>query len=211
MKLFVILCSLFLIVENYMIDHSLLNTFEEIKISVIEKLQKCHCVYKSHCNQVRWASGWLSVPQVFWLIPPTPQNLELYENWVLSGKQGDIFLGDRATECQRIELKQGYTFIIPSGDFMKFLQTVLISNFTQVASVSDPENVFKIRVYVDICLCPQAGFMPCTRLWTHLCLVEISYTVLTSPCSSIFATLRTGHGCATNYVIWVRTMCTSWK
>jgi len=52
---------------------------------------------------------------VFWLIPPTPQNLELYENWVLSGKQGDIFLGDRASDCQRIELKKGYTFIIPSG------------------------------------------------------------------------------------------------
>lgn len=54
-------------------------------------------------------------PKVFWLIPPTPQNLELYENWVLSGKQGDVFLGDRASDCQRIELKQGYTFIIPSG------------------------------------------------------------------------------------------------
>ncbi|XP_057187156.1 lysine (K)-specific demethylase 2Aa isoform X3 [Triplophysa rosa] len=53
--------------------------------------------------------------KVFWLIPPTPQNLELYENWVLSGKQGDIFLGDRATDCQRIKLKQGSTFIIPSG------------------------------------------------------------------------------------------------
>ncbi|XP_030643962.1 lysine (K)-specific demethylase 2Aa [Chanos chanos] len=53
--------------------------------------------------------------KVFWLIPPTPQNLELYENWVLSGKQGDIFLGDKAMDCQRIELKQGYTFIIPSG------------------------------------------------------------------------------------------------
>jgi F-box/leucine-rich repeat protein 10/11 len=52
---------------------------------------------------------------VFWLIPPTPQNLELYEDWVLSGKQGDIFLGDKAQDCQRIELKQGYTFMIPSG------------------------------------------------------------------------------------------------
>jgi F-box/leucine-rich repeat protein 10/11 len=54
---------------------------------------------------------------VFWLIPPTPQNLELYENWVLSGKQGDIFLGDKAQDCQRIELKQGYTFMIPSGTY----------------------------------------------------------------------------------------------
>ncbi|XP_051559950.1 lysine-specific demethylase 2A-like isoform X3 [Myxocyprinus asiaticus] len=63
-------------------------------------------------------SVWYHILQgckVFWLIPPTPQNLELYENWVLSGKQGDIFLGDKATDCQRIKLKQGYTFIIPSG------------------------------------------------------------------------------------------------
>lgn len=54
-------------------------------------------------------------PQVFWLVPPTPHNLALYEDWVLSGKQSDIFLGDRADGCQRVELKQGYTFFIPSG------------------------------------------------------------------------------------------------
>uniref|UniRef100_A0A3B3V8W3 [histone H3]-dimethyl-L-lysine(36) demethylase n=1 Tax=Poecilia latipinna TaxID=48699 RepID=A0A3B3V8W3_9TELE len=53
--------------------------------------------------------------KVFWLIPPTDPNLELYENWVLSGKQGDVFLGDRVSDCQRIELKPGCTFIIPSG------------------------------------------------------------------------------------------------
>lgn len=52
---------------------------------------------------------------MFWLIPPSPQNLEMYENWVLSGKQGDIFLGDKCHDCQRIELKQGNTFLIPSG------------------------------------------------------------------------------------------------
>lgn len=39
----------------------------------------------------------------------------MYENWVLSGKQGDIFLGDKCHDCQRIELKQGNTFMIPSG------------------------------------------------------------------------------------------------
>ncbi|EHB12502.1 Lysine-specific demethylase 2A [Heterocephalus glaber] len=63
-------------------------------------------------------SVWYHIHQggkVFWLIPPTAHNLELYENWLLSGKQGDIFLGDRVSDCQRIELKQGYTFVIPSG------------------------------------------------------------------------------------------------
>uniref|UniRef100_A0A8C6YFD1 Lysine-specific demethylase 2B n=1 Tax=Naja naja TaxID=35670 RepID=A0A8C6YFD1_NAJNA len=53
--------------------------------------------------------------KIFWLIPPTLQNLELYEEWVVSGKQSDIFLGDRVELCQRIELKQGHTFFIPSG------------------------------------------------------------------------------------------------
>ncbi|XP_077318101.1 lysine-specific demethylase 2B isoform X1 [Lithobates pipiens] len=53
--------------------------------------------------------------KVFWLIPPTVYNLQLYEEWLLSGKQTDIFLGDRSQGCQRIELKQGHTFFIPSG------------------------------------------------------------------------------------------------
>lgn len=59
------------------------------------------------------------VPQVFWLIPPSTHNLSLYEDWVLSGKQSDVFLGDRADGCQRVELKQGYTFFIPSGDTLR--------------------------------------------------------------------------------------------
>ena len=53
--------------------------------------------------------------KVFWLIPPTEKNVEIYTNWVLSGKQGDIFLADHVEGCQKIELLQGFTFIIPSG------------------------------------------------------------------------------------------------
>ena len=54
-------------------------------------------------------------PQIFRLILPTAHNLELYENWLLSGKQGDIFLDDRVSDCQCLGLKQGYTSVIPSG------------------------------------------------------------------------------------------------
>ncbi|XP_063396735.1 lysine-specific demethylase 2A-like isoform X2 [Mytilus trossulus] len=53
--------------------------------------------------------------KVFWLIPPTPKNMEIYLTWVLSGKQGDIFLADKVEGCERITLHAGYTFIIPSG------------------------------------------------------------------------------------------------
>ena len=53
--------------------------------------------------------------KIFWLIPPTERNLQLYEQWVLSGKQGDIFFGDTVERCARIELVAGNTFFIPTG------------------------------------------------------------------------------------------------
>ncbi|XP_035856060.1 lysine (K)-specific demethylase 2Aa isoform X3 [Sander lucioperca] len=105
--------------------------------------------------------------KVFWLIPPTPQNLELYENWVLSGKQGDIFLGDRASECQRIELKQGCTFIIPSGwihavytpvDSMvfggNFLHSFNIPMQLNICNIEDRTRVplkFRYPFYYEMC------------------------------------------------------------
>ncbi|XP_071057273.1 jmjC domain-containing histone demethylation protein 1 isoform X2 [Onthophagus taurus] len=53
--------------------------------------------------------------KVFWLIPPTKHNLDLYERWVLSGKQSDIFFGDSVEKCARITLLEGNTFFIPTG------------------------------------------------------------------------------------------------
>ncbi|XP_033123248.1 lysine-specific demethylase 2B-like [Anneissia japonica] len=53
--------------------------------------------------------------KIFWLIPPTDENLNIFESWVLSGKQGDVFLGDRVKQCGRIKLESGDTFFIPSG------------------------------------------------------------------------------------------------
>lgn len=53
--------------------------------------------------------------QVFWLIPPTEQNIKLYEQWILSGKQGDIFFGDTVEQCGRVLLQAGETFFIPTG------------------------------------------------------------------------------------------------
>ncbi|CRK99580.1 CLUMA_CG012893, isoform A [Clunio marinus] len=53
--------------------------------------------------------------KVFWLIPPTEKNLQLYEKWVLSGKQSAVFFGDTVEKCARIYLTEGNTFFIPSG------------------------------------------------------------------------------------------------
>lgn len=53
--------------------------------------------------------------KVFWLIPPTEKNLQLYEKWVLSGKQSDTFFGDQVEKCARVYLTAGNTFFIPTG------------------------------------------------------------------------------------------------
>lgn len=53
--------------------------------------------------------------KVFWLVPPTERNLAIYEEWMLSGRQSDIFFGDLVSECYRVNLVGGDTFMIPSG------------------------------------------------------------------------------------------------
>ena len=53
--------------------------------------------------------------QVFWLIPPTDENLSLYVSWTLSSRQNDVFFGDIVKTCYRITLEAGWTFFIPTG------------------------------------------------------------------------------------------------
>uniref|UniRef100_A0A8D0BXX9 [histone H3]-dimethyl-L-lysine(36) demethylase n=2 Tax=Salvator merianae TaxID=96440 RepID=A0A8D0BXX9_SALMN len=122
--------------------------------------------------------------KIFWLIPPTPQNLELYENWLLSGKQGDIFLGDRVSNCQRIELKQGYTFVIPSGwihavytpmDTLvfggNFLHSFNIPMQLRIYSIEDRTRVpnkFRYPFYYEMCWYVLERYVYCITNRSHL-------------------------------------------
>lgn len=51
----------------------------------------------------------------FYLIPPTVQNLLIYESWTCSVNQSTTFLGDLVSECYYFDLTPGSTLIIPSG------------------------------------------------------------------------------------------------
>ncbi|XP_038555005.1 lysine-specific demethylase 2A [Micropterus salmoides] len=122
--------------------------------------------------------------KVFWLIPPTPQNLEMYENWVLSGKQGDIFLGDKCHDCQRTELKQGNTFIIPSGwihavytpeDTLvfggNFLHSFNIPMQLNIYSIEDRTRVpskFRYPFYYEMCWYVLERYLYCLTNISHL-------------------------------------------
>lgn len=57
--------------------------------------------------------------KVFWLIPPTEKNLQLYEKWVLSGKQSDVFFGDTVEKCIRVHVSICFCRVSTSGDLKK--------------------------------------------------------------------------------------------
>ncbi|XP_051971871.1 lysine-specific demethylase 2B isoform X2 [Xyrauchen texanus] len=124
--------------------------------------------------------------KVFWLIPPSPHNLSLYEDWVLSGKQSDFFLGDRADGCQRVELKQGYTFFIPSGwihavytpeDTLVFGGNILHSfNIPMQLTVYEIENrtkvlsKFRYPFFYEMCWYVLERYVTCLTRRSHLSL-----------------------------------------
>ena len=101
--------------------------------------------------------------KVFWLIPPTEKNVEIYTNWVLSGKQGDIFLADHVEGCQKIELLQGFTFIIPSG--MHLDAYMFICLLIDLLNESSYELflllfVHGLSVYLSVCKLFTFSFSP---------------------------------------------------
>lgn len=101
--------------------------------------------------------------QIFWLIPPTERNVALYEQWVLSGKQSDIFFADTVEKCQRVTLSAGNTFFIPTGwihavytpmDSLvfggNFLHSFGIERQLKIAQVEDTTHVRRENRFVSM-------------------------------------------------------------
>uniref|UniRef100_A0A672PAY5 Lysine-specific demethylase 2B n=1 Tax=Sinocyclocheilus grahami TaxID=75366 RepID=A0A672PAY5_SINGR len=135
--------------------------------------------------------------KVFWLIPPSPHNLSLYEDWVLSGKQSDFFLGDRSDGCQRVELKQGYTFFIPSGwihavytpeDTLVFGGNILHSfNIPMQLTVYEIENrtkvnsTFRYPFFYEMCWYVLERYVNCLTRRSHLSLEFRIHSLVSAP------------------------------
>uniref|UniRef100_A0A8B9RKZ2 Lysine-specific demethylase 2B n=1 Tax=Astyanax mexicanus TaxID=7994 RepID=A0A8B9RKZ2_ASTMX len=146
--------------------------------------------------------------KVFWLIPPTPCNLDLYEQWVLSGKQSDVFLGDQADGCQRIVLKQGHTFFIPSGwihavytpeDALVFGGNLLHSfNIPMQLHVYDIENRTKVHskfrypFFYEMCWYVLERYVQCLTNQSYLTL-EFKTDVLMETERSLQSSPNTHH------------------
>ncbi|XP_073542247.1 lysine-specific demethylase 2A isoform X2 [Phyllobates terribilis] len=165
------------------------NSIQEMQYPKVQKycLMSVRGCYTDFHVDFGGTSVWYHIlrgGKVFWLIPPTDQNLEMYENWLLSGKQGDIFLGDRVTDCQRVELKQGYTFVIPSGwihavytpqDTLvfggNFLHSFNIPMQLRIYSIEDRTRVptkFRYPFYYEMCWYVLERYIYCMTRRSHL-------------------------------------------
>uniref|UniRef100_T1JN42 [histone H3]-dimethyl-L-lysine(36) demethylase n=1 Tax=Strigamia maritima TaxID=126957 RepID=T1JN42_STRMM len=127
--------------------------------------------------------------KVFWLIPPTEKNLQLYETWVLSGKQGDVFFGDTVERCGRIHLTEGWTFFIPTGwihavytpqDSLvfggNFLHSFGIEKQIRVAQTEDFTHVptkFRYPFYTEMLWYVLERYAHCLTGRTHLYPVDL--------------------------------------
>ncbi|KAG8125393.1 putative Lysine-specific demethylase 2A protein [Naja naja] len=108
--------------------------------------------------------------KIFWLIPPTPQNLELYENWLLSGKQGDIFLGDRVSDCQRW-IHAVYTPMDTLVFGGNFLHSFNIPMQLRIYSIEDRTRVpikFRYPFYYEMCWYVLERYVYCITNRSHL-------------------------------------------
>ncbi|KAF4518543.1 hypothetical protein B566_EDAN004287 [Ephemera danica] len=119
--------------------------------------------------------------KIFWLIQPTENNLKLYEQWVLSGKQSDIFFGDMVDKCGRVTLAEGNTFFIPSGwihavytpkDSLvfggNFLHSFGIEKQLRTAQVEDTTRKFRYPFFTEMLWYVLERYVHCLLGNSHL-------------------------------------------
>ncbi|XP_021003614.3 LOW QUALITY PROTEIN: lysine-specific demethylase 2B [Parasteatoda tepidariorum] len=158
------------------------NSLDEMKYPKVQKycLMSVKGCYTDFHIDFGGTSVWYHIlrgKKVFWLIPPTEKNLALYETWVLSGKQGDVFFGDTVEKCARVHLESGDTFFIPTGwihavytpeDTLvfggNFLHNFGIEKQLRIAEVEDLTHVpvkFRYPFYTEILWYVVQRFVHC--------------------------------------------------
>jgi len=71
--------------------------------------------------------------QIFWLISPTKENYELYEEWLLAGHSKEAFFADHVKYCQRIVLESQQLLLIPAGAWSVWPPNCLQTNQAAVS------------------------------------------------------------------------------
>lgn len=136
-------------------------------------------------------SVWYHILQgkkVFWLVPPSDDNLKRYELWVLEGKKVNSFFGDQVDNCCRITVEAGNTFFIPSGWIHAvftpedsivfgghFLHSFNIERQLQVSHIEELTHIpnkFRFPFFTEMLWYTLDRYIHCLMGHTHLDLPE---------------------------------------
>ncbi|CAK9295354.1 unnamed protein product [Gordionus sp. m RMFG-2023] len=87
--------------------------------------------------------------KIFYLIPPSPQNLQLYEEWSQLSDQTQVFFGDMVENVYQCTIKQGQTLFLPSGWIHAVLtpidSLVFGGNFLHSFNASQQLSIYEIE------------------------------------------------------------------
>lgn len=165
------------------------NTIDKMKYPKVQKycLMSVKGSYTDFHIDFGGTSVWYHIlrgKKIFWMVPPTELNLQIFEEWTLSGMQQDVFFGDTVEECFRVELTAGNTFFIPSGwihavytleDSLvfggNFLHSFGMENQLKVSRIEDATKVpvkFRYPFYTEILWYVVQHYVYCLMEKDHL-------------------------------------------
>ncbi|KPM02554.1 lysine-specific demethylase 2B-like protein [Sarcoptes scabiei] len=177
------------------------NALHEMKYPKVQKycLMSVKGCYTDFHIDFGGTSVWYHIlkgGKIFWLIPPTETNIQLYEKWTLSGKQSDIFFGDTVEHCCRVKLISGNTFFIPTGwihavytleDSLvfggNFLHSFGIEKQLRVAQVEDITKVpykFRYPFFTEVLWYVLVRYVHCLMGKNHLSVNDDGESLLKS-------------------------------
>ena len=169
------------------------NSIDDMKYPKVQKyvLMSVEGCYTDFHIDFGGTSVWYHIvkgKKVFWLIPPSEKNIQMFENWVLSGKQSHIFFGDLVEQCTRVYLEAGDTFFIPSGYIHSvytpadslvfggnFLHSFAIEKQLRVALAEDTTKVpskFRYPFYIEMHWYALERYVNCLTGKSHLSCYE---------------------------------------
>ena len=91
--------------------------------------------------------------KVFYLIPPTEENLIRYEEWVMSSDQSEMFFGDIVPQCYICTVNQGNTLFIPTGSLHMHMYTFTCTVHVHVQGVQyvlHVQYMYSVYVYLHV-------------------------------------------------------------
>eukprot|EP00039_Didymoeca_costata_P005740 m.84040 g.84040 ORF g.84040 m.84040 type:complete len:694 (-) comp12952_c0_seq2:1289-3370(-) len=100
-------------------QHSQNNVLKHMKYPKVQKyclMSVAGCYTDFHID-FGGSSVWYHVlrgSKTFFLIPPTPENIKQFEDW-MKNQHSEVFLGSKCSDCTVLHLHDGDTFLIPTG------------------------------------------------------------------------------------------------